>query len=100
MGEDVIEKIAQNSLLQAVSRVAMVLASAALPMFFGFLNSQAEAVASIDGRVTIIEPKLSLDQAAQGKFQADTEAALRELQVSNTRILQNLATLIERTGAK
>jgi translation initiation factor 2B subunit (eIF-2B alpha/beta/delta family) len=91
------DKIVQNTLLTAVARVAIVAASAALVPFGGWVVAQANAINIVEGRVTVIETRMDLDQAAQRKFQDETQAALRELQASNTRILQSLATLIERT---
>lgn len=107
---EIAEKVANNTMLTAASRLAMaVLVPVALSIGAWYLSTTASAIADINkayimlgDRVTAVEINQRNGADRGSQFQADTKEALGKLQDQQLAILQTLAainaTLKERPG--
>lgn len=114
------ERVISSTRLLAWARIGSLIGAITLPIASGlvwFEFSQAQAQSSIGERVTVIETQLApiislgervsviearinAGQAAREKFQNDTTVTLRDVQQTQTAILEALAGLNARLDEK
>lgn len=108
------EKFATSTAVTVAARIGMFLTPAlitiALFVLSNYLSTQAEAMhemveriaqvekaaGDVGGRVSTVETRINLGQAARDAFQAETRQALKEQSATLTQILQVQATILER----
>lgn len=108
------EKFATSTAVTVAARIGMfatpILITIALFVLGNYLSAQASAMqamveriasverasADVGGRVSTVETRINIGQAAREAFQAETRQALKEQSAVLSQILQVQATILER----